>query len=784
MKTIYSICIIFLAFLQACTSASTGKEEPESLTQYVEPRIGTAHCRWFHFTPGAMPFGMAKPGPSTNGHLGNASGWEATGYDYRENSIEGFPCLHEFQIGGIVLMPTTGKLITVPGLPTDSIKTGYRSHFDRENEVATAGYYSVLLDDYQIQAEVTATPRVAYQRFHFPKGAENHLLFDIGNRQGESGAVADAYVSYAEDGRIEGWVITLPEYVKKYQPGAQVPLYFSAVVDKQPASFGAFQGERQEPGVREMKGVGAGIYLTYDFSEASSVTAKIGLSYTSVENARLNLETEAKDLSFDEAKDQSHQAWEDYLGRIRVETSKKEDKVKFYTGLYHALLGRGLASDVNGAYPKNDGSVGQLEMKDGKPVHNIYNTDAIWGGQWNLSQLWIMAYPEYVSDYVSSHLQAYQDAGWLADGLANNRYVSGVGTNLLPAIISAAYECGIRDFDTKLAYEACLKNELDGENRPFGAGKVNTKEFVQYGYVPHADEGKGYQETFMFSASHTLEYSYTAWAVAQWAKQLGDTAHCNQLMSLSKGWERLYDPSTNFIRPKKRDGKFIDNFNPMQVWRGFQEGNAWQYTFYVPHDVKGLVGKVGAYVFNARLDSIFTVSQKMIFSGGKEVGAFAGLQTLYNQGNQPCLHISWLFNEAGRPSLTQKWVRAILNEFYGTDGIHGYGYGQDEDQGQLGAWYVISSMGLFDVKGLTDSQPSFGLGAPLFDKITIQLNPKYYSGKEFVIEVKGNTPENGYVQQYVLNGKPLHEPRLPFASFVEGGVLEVDMGAQPKDSYE
>lgn len=294
MKTIYSICIIFVAFLQACTSASTGKKEPESLTQYVEPRIGTAHCRWFHFTPGAMPFGMAKPGPSTNGHLGNASGWEATGYDYRENSIEGFPCLHEFQIGGIVLMPTTGKLITVPGLPTDSIKTGYRSHFDRENEVATAGYYSVLLGDYQIQAEVTATPRVAYQRFHFPKGAENHLLFDIGNRQGESGAVADAYVSYAEDGRIEGWVITLPEYVKKYQPGAQVPLYFSAVVDKQPASFGAFQGERQEPGVREMKGVGAGIYLTYDFPEASSVTAKIGLSYTSVENARLNLETEAK----------------------------------------------------------------------------------------------------------------------------------------------------------------------------------------------------------------------------------------------------------------------------------------------------------------------------------------------------------------------------------------------------------------------------------------------------------------------------------------------------------
>lgn len=784
MKSIYYSILLACSFvLQACVSTSSGKEEVESLTQYVEPRIGTAHCRWFHFTPGAMPFGMAKPGPSTNGHLGNASGWEATGYDYRENSIEGFPCLHEFQVGGIVLMPTTGKLITVPGLPTDSIKIGYRSHFDRANEVATAGYYSVLLDDYQIRAEVTATPRVAYQRFHFPKGADNHLLFDIGNRQGESGAVADAFVSYTEDGRVEGWVITLPEYVKKYQPGAQVPLYFSAVLDKQPSSFGTFQGEKQQPGARELKGVGAGVYLTYDFPEAELVTAKIGLSYTSVENARLNLEAEAKDLSFDEAKEQAHRTWEEYLGRIRVETSKQEDKVKFYTGLYHALLGRGLANDVNGAYPKNDGSIGQLEMKDGKPVHNIYNTDAAWGAQWNLSQLWIMAYPEYISDYISSHLQAYEDAGWLADGLANNRYVSGVGTNLLPTIIAGAYECGIRDFDTKLAYEACLKNELDGENRPFGAGKVNTKEFVQYGYVPHADEGEGYHETFMFSASHTLEYSYSAWAVAQWAKQLGDTVHYNQLMYLSKGWERLYDPSVNFIRPKKKDGQFVDNFNPMQVWRGFQEGNAWQYTFYVPHDVQGLVGKVGADVFNARLDSIFTVSQKMIFSGGKEVGAFAGLQTLYNQGNQPCLHISWLFNEAGRPSLTQKWVRAILNEFYGTDGIHGYGYGQDEDQGQLGAWYVISSMGLFDVKGLTDSQPSFGLGAPLFDKITIQLNPKYYSGKEFVIQVKGNTPENGYVQQYRLNGETLHEPHLPFASFAEGGVLEMEMGSQPKDLY-
>lgn len=786
MKQKYIIESILFVVL-ACGSFSCAEpnriEPEEDLVQYVEPRIGTAHCRWFHFTPGAMPFGMAKPAPSTNGHLGNNSGWEATGYDYRDQSIEGFPCLHEFQIGGIVLMPTKGALITVPGAVDDSTAIGYRSRFDRSDEIATAGYYSVMLKDYSIRAELTATPRVAMQRYTFPAGEDCHILFDIGNRQGESGAIRDAEVCLTEDGYIEGWVVTEPEYVKKYQPGASVPLYFSAALDKSPAEYGTFNGADVQPNVRKATGVGAGLYLTFHTQEQESVTAKVGLSYTSVENARLNRETEAAGLTFDEACSVSRQTWEDYLERIRVETSNQEDKVKFYTGLYHALLGRGLASDVNGAYPKHDGSVGQIPLKDGKPIHNLYNTDAAWGAQWNLAQVWALAYPEYYSDYISSHLQVYKDAGWLADGIANSRYVSGVGTNLLSAIISAAYQCGIRDFDVNTAYQACLKNELDGENRPLGAGKVDTRYFVKHGYVPHVDKGDGPDEAFMFSASHTLEYAYSAWAVAQWAQQLGKTDDYNRLMDLSKGWERLYDPSCNFIRPKKADGKFIEDFNPMQVWRGFQEGNAWQYTFYVPHDVKGLVAKVGADVFNQRLDSIFTVSRQLIFSGGTEVGAFAGLQTLYNQGNQPCLHISWLFNEAGRPSLTQKWVRAILNEFYGTDGIHGYGYGQDEDQGQLGAWYVISSLGLFDVKGLTDQHPSFALGSPLFDKITIRLDDRYYKGKEFVIETRGNNKQNDYVQSMELNGHTLTETRIPFSEIAQGGRLVLEMGNQPKDQY-
>ena len=775
--TLYKALVILL-----CLNSSTQLVAQNSLVEYVEPRIGTAHCRSFHFAPGALPFGMAKPGPSTNGHLGNASGWEATGYDYRELSIEGFPCLHEFQIGGIVLMPTVGALKTIPGA-LDGSTAGYRSTFARKDEVAEAGYYAVLLKDYGIKAEVTATPRVAFQRYTFPKSTESRILFDIGNQQGESGKVIDSEVTYTADGKIEGWVCTLPEYVKKYQPNARVMLYFSATVDKKPTSYGIFNGNNQQPNATTAKGIGAGIYLTFDTECAEQVTAKVALSYTSVANARLNGAAEATNLSFDAAKQQAQDTWESYLGRIRVETTVKEDKIKFYTGLYHALLGRGLASDVNGAYPRNDGSVGQIPLQNGKPIHNHYNTDAAWGTQWNLVQVWALAYPEYYADYISSHLLVYKDAGWLADGIANSRYVSGVGSNLLPAVLAGAYQCGIRNFDLDVAYQACIKNELDGKNRPLGAGKMDTQAFVEKGYVPHLESGDGPDEAFKFSASHTLEYSYSAWAVAQWAKELGKKADYKKLMWLSKGWERIYDERSNFISPKKADGSFIDNFDPMEVWRGFQEGNAWQYTFYVPHDVAGLVNKVGEELFTARLDSIFTISQKKIFSGGTEVGAFAGLQTLYNHGNQPCLHISWLFNESKAPSLTQKWVRAILDEFYGIDGIHGYGYGQDEDQGQLGAWYVISSLGLFDVQGLTANTPSFALGSPLFDKVTISLNPAYYKGKTFVIEANNNSKKNCYVDSYRLNGKPMRSLRIPFETVTAGGKLVLEMSDTPKNKY-
>ncbi len=751
------------------------------LTKYVNPNIGTAHSRWFFYTPASVPFGMAKLAPSTNGSYGNKSGWEAVGYEDTHTSIEGFACFHEFQIGGIMLMPVVGELKTQPGNMEQS-GSGYRSAFDKKHEYATAGYYSVNLKNYGIRAELTATKRVGFQRYTFPESKKSYIIFDVGNQLGESGKIKDAEVEWVDPTTVRGYVITDPEYVKKYQKGADIRMYFYAKLNKPATGCKLFYRGQKIMNGNKISGPGSCLALLFSTKSGEEVTVKIGQSYTSIENAKLNLETEAGSLGFDAAKRQANKSWNESLGKIRVTGGLKEDRIKFYTGLYHALLGRGLSSDVNGSYPKNDGSIGIIPKgKNGKPIHHHYNTDAIWGAFWNLTQLWALVYPDYFSDWIKSQLLVYSDAGWLGDGIANSKYVSGVGTNFTGLAIASAYNCGIRDFDVNLAYAAALKNETGYAGRIEGAGRMDNRLFVEKGYAPYVPElaWKTTTEGSMWGTSHTLEYSFSAFAVSQFAKHLGKKQDFNLLHRLSKGWELVFDKGTRLMRPKLPDGSFLKDFDPLKPWIGFQEGNAVQYTFYVPHEPEKLVNLVGKDAFNRRLDSIFIRSQKDVFGGGKTLDAFSGLQTVYNHGNQPCLHQSWLFNFSGRPDLSQKWVRAICNEFYGTDGIHGYGYGQDEDQGQLGAWYVMSSLGLFDVKGLTEINPKFQIGSPLFEKIEIQLDPRYYKGKKFLIRAKNTSHKNQYVQSVNLSNKRQNGLLVPFRTIVEGGVLDLQMGDKP-----
>lgn len=779
MKKILTL-ILGAAALASCSSGVN-----EEILGYVNPNIGTVHSRWFVYTPASVPFGMAKLGASTNGTYGNVQGWEAVGYEDTHTSIDGFPCFHEFQVGGLSLMPVNGEVKTTPAR-LENPQDGWRSTFDKSDEEAHPGYYSVLLKDYGIRAELTATKRVGFQRYTFPASESSHIIFNVGNREGESGNVRDSY-AVCDGNVVSGYIVTEPEYVKKYQAGATVCMYFYATLSKAPESVSGFQyyGSELKDG-NSIQGPGAVLVLNYKTSENEQIDVKLGLSYTSVENAKANYMAEAEDLSFDSARRSAAEDWSEQLSRIEVKGGSEDSRIKFYTGLYHCLLGRGLASDVNGAYPKNDGTVGQIELgKDGKPVHNHYNTDAIWGGYWNLTPLWALAYPEYYNDWCASQLLVYKDAGWLGDGIACSKYVSGVGTNMVSIALAGAYNSGIRDFDIETMYAAARKDNLEWRDRIEGAGKMDVRRFVEDGYVPYVDDPGfvAYEKGATFSVSHTLEYSFSAYATAQLAKQLGHEEDYRQLMELSDGWAKLFDDDLKLVRPRVPGGEWIDNFDPYESWRGFQEGNAMQYTFFVPQNPDSLIARMGKDEFNERLDTIFTQARKTIFGGGKVAFAFSGLSSPYNHGNQPSLHIPWLFNFSGKPYLTQKWTRLICDEFYGTDGEHGYGYGQDEDQGQLGSWYVLAAMGLFDVQGGACSEPTYQLGSPEFDEITVHLSKYNAKGGKFRIITKGNSADAMYVQNATFNGKPLDRCWLYRDEVFNGGELVLQMGTEPSDVW-
>ncbi|MBW8330752.1 MAG: GH92 family glycosyl hydrolase [Prolixibacteraceae bacterium] len=779
-KSINTLSFILLILLAACSSPVKKTFEA---TAWVDPQIGSVHGRWFFYTPASLPFGMAKLAPHTNAY-GSMGSWGPCGYDDRHTSIEGFGHFHEFQIGGLVFMPTVGELKTVPGTLENPDK-GYRSRFDKEREHAEPGYYSVILEDYGIKAELTATERVGFHRYTFPETKQARLIIDIGHKQGESSDVTDAFAEVVNENEVEGYIETYPEYAKFSDPGKRVKMYFVARMNKQPIETGAFVDSIAQPGVSETKGIGNGLFLNFEMNKEEVLEIATGLSYTSIENARKNLLAESNGKTFDKVRTSAKEAWKEKLGRIVVEDEDSLNKVKFYTGLYHALLGRGISNDVNGQYPMVDNGIGQIPLDEkGVPKYHHYNTDGIWGGFWNLSQLWALAYPDYLSEYVQSNIDFYKNRGWLHDGQAAGVYTNGVQTNFQGLLIAAAYNSGIRDFEVETGYEAARKNELEYHGRDLGNGKYDLNYFVKSGYVPYKDTVISNGWVFNFGTSHTLEYTFSSYAVAQMAKALGHEDDYAKLMKQATYYRNIFDPETKYIRPKNEDGTFIKNFDPMKAWDGFQEGNAFQYTWYVPHDVEGLISLMGKDEFNRRLDEMFITAEKSQFGGGSdEIHSFSGIEKLYNHGNQPCLHDSWLFNYSGQPWQTQKWTRAICNEFYGTEPLRGYGVGQDEDQGQLGAWFVMAALGIFDVQGHSAVNPTFQFGSPLFDKVTIKLDPKYYSGKELVIETKNNLKENSYVQSASFNNGKVEDCWIDRKKLTDGGTLVFEMGALPNTNW-
>lgn len=779
MKTQVFLLFLLSSMLLSCAGSS------KSPLEWVDPQIGATHCRWFFYTPAALPFGMAKLAPTTDAY-GSPGSWLPNGYDDRHTSIEGFAHLHEFQIGGIVAMPTVGMLKTLPGSMEDP-DSGYRSRFDKKTEQATPGFYGVTLSDYRIKVELTATQRVGFHRYTYPQADTARILFDIGHPQGESGEVVDTYVCYDPSAHVvKGFLECYPVYATFCDKGNTVKSYFYVRLPEKIVSYGTYRDNIAFPDSLQISGVGTGIFVEFPTKEEEVVEMQVGLSYTSIENAKLNLERETSGQTFDKVKSDAAIIWNEMLSRIEVEGGTDADKTKFYTALYHALLGRGIASDADGSYVTNTKEVAKIPCdRKGNPLYNHYNTDGIWGGFWNLTQVWTLAYPEIMEGYARSVLDfSRHTGGWLHDGEAAGVYTNGVQTNFQGLVVAAAFQSGIIREDLDYLWKVVYQNETGCENRPDGAGRYDNGEFMRRGYVPLHNYVLPNGWVTNFGGSHTLEYCFGAYAAYQLAEVLGKTEEAEALKQYANGYKLLFDQETGCMRPREESGEFLKNFEPMKAWLGFQEGNAVQYTWYVPHDIGGLIALMGKDEFNHRLEKTFETASKTLY-GGKpgEFDSFSGIEQLYNHGNQPCLHNSWLFNYSGKPWLTQKYTRDICNVFYGTESTHGYGYGQDEDQGQLGAWYVLAAMGLFDVQGGTSKRPTIQIGSTLFEKVTIHLNRCYYPGKTFSIQVLDNSLQNCYVQSAEWNGRPLQKCFLSLKDIQNGGILKLTMGDKPNEHW-
>ncbi len=752
-KLVFLLAVILFA---SCTK----QKEP---VDYVDPLIGTSSSRWMLFPGAAMPFGMVKLSPDNTNETQYKLG---AGYEYKINSITGFGHMHSWMIGSFVTMPTTGELKVKPGTVEDP-DSGYRSRIDNRNVEASPGYYSNILLDYNIKAELTATTRCGFQRYTFPKTGNGRVLFDLQGTEEETPVILEAMIKKVSDTEIEGYVKRVAGVWNEYT------LYFFARFNRPFKSMGAWTGDmiiQNTDEVKITKDMDIGAFVNFDLNDDRVVLLQTGISYVGLDQAKLNLDTEMKPFGwdFDKAHLHARNVWNKLLSRIKVEGGTEQDKVKFYTNLYRSFVSRSIYSDVNGKYVDMCEKVKQTD-----PDSPIYGCDAFWGSQWNINILWSLLIPEETNQWVKSLLKLYEDGGWLPDAPGGLEYSHiMVGAAQVPFVVNA-YQKGIRNFDAEEAYEAMRKNQMEpGQPHECGGyvGNRNLKTYMQIGYVP-AGEGP---------VSNTLEYAYDDWTVAQMAKALGKTEDYKYFMDRSQYYRNVFDPKAKYVRPKFKGGPWSDEFTTTKGAGGtgqefgygskdYVEGNAWQYTWFVPHDMKGLVELMGKEEFVKRLNDGFEKSRPYFTT------------EYVNIGNQPNMEAPWLFNYAGAPWLTQYWLREVLEGYFGTTPENGY-HG-DEDQGQMGSFYVMSAMGLFQMDGGTSVNPVYEIAGPVFSKITIKLDPKYYKGGEFVIEAKNASLKNRYVQSATLNGKPLNKFWFRHSELVSGGRLVLEMGPEPNKEW-
>lgn len=746
--------------------------QEKTFTDYVDPLIGSHDSRWIMFPGPTMPFGMVKLSPDNQ-----ERGWKA-GYDYEINNIAGFSHIHSWTMAGLLAMPTTGKLKIKPGTEKDPDR-GYRSKFSHENEFAEPGYYSVFLDDYGVKAELTTTTRTGFHRYTFLKNDSSRILLDLVTPSEYNYEIDYTMVNKVSEREIEG--MSYQQSLRKANYNEYV-LHFVIRFNK---PFKSMNGWVKEEIYRNVEQVSSGFghkdvgtFLEFETEEGEQILMQVGISLVSTEQARLNLETELNSYNwdFDKVRADHKKIWNDLLSLVEVEGGTEENKIKFYTNFYRAYAGRTIWSDVNGKYMDMYEKVQQLP----DPNKPVYGSDGFWISLWNLNSLWPLVTPQVSSNWAHSMLEISDKGGWLPKGPTGIEYSGIMVASHQMSLLASAYHKGIRDFDIEKTYEAFYKLQTEAGHPHEAGGYVgnrNLEEYMKFGYVP--DE--------FGPVSNTLEYAYDDWTVGQMAKSLGKEKDFKYFTKRAFNYRNVFDPEVGYMRRKHEDGSWFKDFNPFGqvtfLGSGYVEGNAWQFTYFVPHDVQGLINLLGKEEFNNRLNKGFETSAPHNFNS-EHLGSnsLSGMGVLpVNHGNQPNMQAAYLFNYSGKPWLTQYWAREIMDKYYGITPADGW-LG-DEDQGQMGAWFVMSAIGLFEMNGGASVKPHYEIGSPLFEKVTIHLDENYYPGGTFVVKANNTSKENRYIQSATLNGDKLIKPWFYHEELIKGGVLELEMGNRPNKKW-
>ncbi|MBW8330753.1 MAG: GH92 family glycosyl hydrolase [Prolixibacteraceae bacterium] len=734
---------------------------------YADTMMGTAHSRWM-IAPGPwMPFSMVKLSPDNQN-----GGWQA-GYDPIFETIGGFSHIHEWTMAGLSMMPTNGKLETQVG---DEKKPdeGYRSRLNKETEEAPIGYYKAELTDYEITAELTATTRCSFQRYTFPKDKEgSRVLIDLQNPAEYVYQLEEVQIKKVNDYRVEGFSKQLSPNTWSGGVSQEYIVHFVIEFDQPIKNFGVWSenGIQDNTEILQLKNCkDAGAFAEFDTHENTVVQVRTGISYVSIENAALNLETEVTNLfgwNFESVRQNNLNTWNDLFGRVKISSNDRREKMRFYSNMYRALCSRNIFSDVDGKWVDADEKIRQLP----DPNSPALGCDAFWNTFWNLNQFWNLVTPEWSNRWVNSQLAMYDAGGWLAKGPAGMEYIPVmVAEHEIPLIVGA-YQMGIRDFNVEKAFEAVKKMQTTPGQKVGGgfAGNRDLVPYLKYHFVP-MDKGR---------FSNSLEYSYDDWTVSQFAKALGKEADHQEFKKRGEYWRNVIDPETGYARLKTSDGKWAPDFDAYKSGANhhYVEGNAWQLTFFVPQDVPALAEMIGKDRFIERLDWGFEESNKLRFNAPND--QYWDYPVI--QGNQQSMHFAFLFNWVDRPWLTQKWSRAIVDRYYG------YGlanaYLGDEDQGQMSAWFIMASLGLFQTDGGCRVDPVYEIASPLYPKVEIDLGQRFARGEKFIIEAKNASRLNKFVQNATLNGQPLQSFFFPASELLKGGSLVLEMGPEPNKEW-